>query len=130
MCHKMGRPPISTIGFGLTYVSSIILVPVPPANMTAFMFFLGSEHVPPSSTPLPSRLSIDTGPITFSDHKTSIDRPYDCNSSLRPRCIKSYVLINLRLDAAIWTIEPPRRELCEGIFPLAAVLSWDYRAIR
>jgi hypothetical protein len=36
MCHKIGRPPISTIGFGLRVVSSEIRVPSPPARMTAF----------------------------------------------------------------------------------------------
>jgi hypothetical protein len=36
MCHKIGLPPISTMGFGLTEVSSEILVPSPPARMTAF----------------------------------------------------------------------------------------------
>src|SRR5436189_6179619 len=37
MCHRMGRPPISTIGFGLISVSSESRVPSPPARMTAFM---------------------------------------------------------------------------------------------
>lgn len=37
-CHKIGLPPISTIGFGLTDVSSLIRVPSPPANITAFIF--------------------------------------------------------------------------------------------
>src|SRR5215210_3488174 len=36
MCHKIGRPPISTMGFGLRVVSSDIRVPSPPARMTAF----------------------------------------------------------------------------------------------
>ena len=33
----MGFPPISTIGFGRTEVSSLILVPIPPARMTTFI---------------------------------------------------------------------------------------------
>jgi hypothetical protein len=37
MCQRIGLPPISTIGFGLTAVSSLILVPIPPARMTTFM---------------------------------------------------------------------------------------------
>src|SRR5580698_7926087 len=37
MCQRMGRPPISIIGFGLTPVSSLIRVPSPPANITAFI---------------------------------------------------------------------------------------------
>src|SRR5947209_14047336 len=36
MCHRIGRPPISIMGFGLMEVSSDILVPSPPARMTAF----------------------------------------------------------------------------------------------
>ena len=37
MCHRMGVPPISTIGFGRDCVSSLIRVPSPPARMTAFI---------------------------------------------------------------------------------------------
>src|SRR6476620_1762845 len=37
MCQRIGRPPISTIGFGRTWVSSLMRVPNPPARMTAFM---------------------------------------------------------------------------------------------
>ncbi len=37
MCHRIGRPPISTIGFGLRSVSSPMRVPRPPARMTAFI---------------------------------------------------------------------------------------------
>src|SRR5471032_2254266 len=37
MCHRIGLPPTSTIGFGLTVVSSLSRVPSPPASMTAFM---------------------------------------------------------------------------------------------
>ena len=37
MCQRIGLSPISTIGLGRTEVSSEILVPNPPANITAFM---------------------------------------------------------------------------------------------
>ena len=37
MCHKRGLPPISTMGFGFKSVSSLIRVPRPPANITAFI---------------------------------------------------------------------------------------------
>ena len=37
MCQRIGRPPISTIGFGLTAVSSRSLVPLPPHMMITFM---------------------------------------------------------------------------------------------
>ena len=39
MCHKMGLPPISTIGFGLIEVSSERRVPRPPASKTTFNLF-------------------------------------------------------------------------------------------
>src|SRR5262245_29577829 len=37
MCHMIGRPPISTIGLGLTSVSSASRVPDPPAKMATFI---------------------------------------------------------------------------------------------
>src|SRR5437773_3818334 len=37
MCQRTGRPPISTIGFGITAVSSVRRVPKPPARMTTFI---------------------------------------------------------------------------------------------
>src|SRR5689334_3212592 len=36
MCQRMGWPPTSTIGFGLTTVSSASRVPRPPARITTF----------------------------------------------------------------------------------------------
>src|ERR1700749_311670 len=35
-CHRMGRPPISTIGLGRRDVSSLSRVPKPPARIMAF----------------------------------------------------------------------------------------------
>src|SRR5216684_1311656 len=43
MCHRMGRPPISTIGLGRRCVSSLIRVPSPPARITPFI-----DALPPS----------------------------------------------------------------------------------
>ena len=37
MCQRIGLPPISTIGFGRTVVSSLSRVPMPPARMTVFI---------------------------------------------------------------------------------------------
>lgn len=37
ICHKMGFPPISTMGLGLTTVSSLRRVPSPPARITTFV---------------------------------------------------------------------------------------------
>lgn len=36
MCHRMGIPPMSINGLGFEDVSSEILVPNPPAKITAF----------------------------------------------------------------------------------------------
>src|SRR5580692_4588939 len=36
MCHRIGMPPMSTIGLGRTVVSSLSRVPRPPARITAF----------------------------------------------------------------------------------------------
>jgi hypothetical protein len=43
MCHRIGFPPISIIGFGRTDVSSLKRVPSPPARITAFNPW-SSEH--------------------------------------------------------------------------------------
>ena len=40
ICHNMGFPPISIIGFGFRWLSSLILVPSPPANITTFISVL------------------------------------------------------------------------------------------
>lgn len=36
MCHSIGRPPTSIMGFGRKWDSSLIRVPNPPARMTVF----------------------------------------------------------------------------------------------
>ncbi len=45
MCHKIGRPPISTIGFGRDCVSSERRVPSPPARITAFIYNALSDAI-------------------------------------------------------------------------------------
>jgi hypothetical protein len=37
MCHRMGREPISSMGFGRVFDSSAMRVPLPPARMTHFI---------------------------------------------------------------------------------------------
>src|SRR6266478_5631335 len=37
MCQRIGLPPISTIGFGRTSVSSASRVPIPPASIATFI---------------------------------------------------------------------------------------------
>src|ERR1022692_1847359 len=44
MCHRMGRPPISTIGLGRNSVSSRRRVPKPPHRTTTFI----SGFLPPA----------------------------------------------------------------------------------
>ena len=39
MCHNIGIPPISIMGFGFNIVSSLILLPNPPAKSTDFNVF-------------------------------------------------------------------------------------------
>lgn len=39
MCQRIGRPPIFIMGLGRVDVSSLILVPSPPARMITFMMF-------------------------------------------------------------------------------------------
>ena len=39
MCHSIGYPPISIIGLGLKWLSSLILVPKPPAKITTFIIY-------------------------------------------------------------------------------------------
>ena len=38
MCQRIGFSPISIIGFGFKWLSSLILVPNPPARITTFIF--------------------------------------------------------------------------------------------
>ena len=52
MCHRIGIPPISIMGFGLSEVSSPRRVPSPPARMTActsdpLRMTLGAPRVQP-----------------------------------------------------------------------------------
>src|SRR6266446_10108582 len=58
ICHRIGRPPISTIGLSLIVVSSEMREPNPPASMTTFMIFLkevgernqsAKAHIPPTT---------------------------------------------------------------------------------
>jgi len=44
MCHNIGFPPISTIGFGILTVASLNLDPKPPAKITAFISFLFQNY--------------------------------------------------------------------------------------
>ena len=56
MCQRIGRPPISTIGFGLVSVSSERREPRPPARMTALTPLDAGRSVAASSLiPLTSR---------------------------------------------------------------------------
>src|SRR3989337_898758 len=79
MCQSIGRPPISTIGFGFTSVSSTRRVPTPPARMATFMNGPPSRG-PRSATPVeppytPQDLSADPdqvlahpGPVPVGSH--------------------------------------------------------------
>jgi hypothetical protein len=43
MCHRIGRFPIGTIGFGMLRVVSLIRNPWPPQKMTTFIGDLRSS---------------------------------------------------------------------------------------
>jgi hypothetical protein len=45
MCQRIGFPPISIIGFGLRWVSSLSREPTPPVSMTAFTTHLASAGI-------------------------------------------------------------------------------------
>jgi hypothetical protein len=60
MCQRIGIPPISTNGFGTMVVSSLSLVPKPPASITAFMIHLlrDSPAQPLVSRPVDARIDV------------------------------------------------------------------------
>src|ERR1041385_5540310 len=67
-CHSTGRPPISTMGFGRTAVSSLSREPKPPARITAFTArsLLNPQReiaceVPSTSPEAPSACTAKTG---------------------------------------------------------------------
>src|SRR6185503_12152700 len=76
-CQRIGRPPISIMGFGRRCDSSEIRVPMPPARITAFI-------VPSRSTPLEETLrpvgdpfandSLVEGKFGFLQHEVGIAR--------------------------------------------------------
>src|SRR6267378_3111968 len=45
MCHRIGLPPISIIGFGLRPDSSLMRVPMPPARITHFIDLFVAHQV-------------------------------------------------------------------------------------
>src|SRR5699024_2091242 len=45
ICHRIGFSPISIIGLGFRWLSSLILVPNPPARITTFINFLHSSYI-------------------------------------------------------------------------------------
>src|SRR6478609_11759047 len=66
MCQSIGLPPISTIGFGRTAVSSLSREPKPPARITAFTAKEVSYRdtgcdVPRTSPPAASACTRNTG---------------------------------------------------------------------
>ena len=69
MCQRIGLPPISTIGFGRTAVSSLSREPNPPARMTAF------TGLKPSDGRTDGRGRTHTAPLRspHSEHAASLD---------------------------------------------------------
>src|SRR4051794_7506515 len=75
MCQRIGRPPISTSGFGIMAVSSLIRVPNPPARITTFMKSLPHRRTsrPPIHT-LPSLPENRVIGYAVNTHHTSFDQ--------------------------------------------------------
>src|SRR6266498_5681495 len=74
MCHRIGLPPISTIGLGRIFVSSARREPSPPARMPTLIwltpkFSMLSRQPQPASgsgDTVPSRDLLDYGPTVYS----------------------------------------------------------------
>src|SRR5579863_2920615 len=90
MCHKMGRPPISTMGFGRNSVSSRKRVPNPPHKMTTFILILQTFSSPrqtadcnrasrPRSTAFEGPHMIVGQKWSTGPHPTIVLRPYRVN---------------------------------------------------
>ena len=43
ICQRIGMPPISIIGFGLNWLSSLMREPKPPARRTTFVNFISNS---------------------------------------------------------------------------------------
>src|SRR5580692_6046614 len=65
MCQRIGRPPISTIGFGRSVVSSESRVPSPPARITAFIQTLPFLRCPSSYAGPPFANSVPPLPVSL-----------------------------------------------------------------
>ncbi len=86
MCHKIGIPPISTIGLGRTWVSSDNRVPNPPAKITAFTARQANVRRSTLSPPMAARRALITG-ITGQDGsylaELLLDRGYEVHGMVR-----------------------------------------------
>src|SRR5271155_5330524 len=101
MCHRIGRPPISTIGLGLSSVSSARRVPNPPASIAIFRLsgartgpsqFLRSFLAPagvlsPQQENRPKRNEQFTAQIQWNGLQFS----YDCPAGIA--CYSAYLCI-------------------------------------
>src|ERR1019366_409307 len=81
MCHKIGRPPISTIGFGTIAVSSASRVPRPPARRMVFIqalwivvnpFYFASDSRTTTACPVGSHQG-RSGPVRRRSRCGSVD---------------------------------------------------------
>src|SRR3990172_4544902 len=97
MCHRIGLPPISTMGFGRAMGSSVRREPTPPASITAFM------GVPQIDLHRISALRPDCVP-----------RPNGYNpGSMRRHCPR--LMTNLHLPALVLICSSFGVELLDGI---------------
>src|ERR1700687_1119647 len=96
ICQRIGLPPISTMGLGRDTVSSEILVPRPPARMTAFIILIFPF--------LPTILSSDEFRDTLAgDRSRPGDSPAKRRREREPDVAQPY-----HVDAHRLSVEPER----------------------
>src|SRR5919201_339801 len=99
MCHMIGLPPISTIGFGLTWVSSLRREPNPPARMTVFIAQLSAVELLPLQRLTSASLRLDARvlgrPI---QHRP--DPASEVTPTIAARCVAPHVVADLTPDDA------------------------------
>src|SRR5205085_255379 len=97
MCQRIGDPPISTIGFGVTSVSSARRVPSPPARITVFIVceeaaFSAADEQDPGADQHDACNSPGRKPFAENEHRTEHhggvagtgeyrERPHDLESA-------------------------------------------------
>jgi len=110
MCHSIGRPPISTMGLGLEWVSSERRVPYPPAKITTFT----SVHV-----------SYERQPYWKMDVRSWCDDGMPCGGPMRQhRSLEPIHLTSVKLFTAVKQPYLGANEM-SGASTIVMLRSWD-----